>query len=212
MAGTTHEYAKLPLPPGELYEKVLESARSNEKSISEHFAKLPFSQQKIVEQTLLKIDPNSHSVSSSEPLATSVVVTLESRGPNRQNSALRKLKTLFRSDKAEVRSNCLKITLMRMLVDSEEEDPDLGEEKKEEEEEPANNRLGKHQADVRQVAARLNAISKAASAADASPSNPKKPIHLKDAVGRNFTFPFEFCCTWEVCYTPYPIPNLHSMS
>jgi len=28
----------------------------------------------------------------------------------------------------------------------------------------------------------------------------KKPLKFRDAVGRKFSFPFEYCDTWEVCF------------
>jgi hypothetical protein len=30
----------------------------------------------------------------------------------------------------------------------------------------------------------------------------RKPIEFKDALGRKFSFPFELCATWQVCFSP----------
>jgi hypothetical protein len=208
VAGTAHEYAKLPLPLRELYEKGLEFARSNEKSISDHFAELPFSQQKVLEQTLLKIDPNSHNQSPWGPLGMSVVVALESHLHHPQKSALRRLKTFFGSKNPAFRGRCVRITLMRFLNTEEEEKSTDEEEKKEQEEELAKKSVAEQLAEAAEAAARAKAMSDAAAASAApalAPSTERKePVQFKDAVGRKFSFPFEFCCTWEVCFTPCP--------
>ena len=45
---------------------------------------------------------------------------------------------------------------------------------------------------------RAEAEAKSRMAAVAAAANPE-PVHLKDCLGRKFTFPFERCSTWQVC-------------
>ena len=197
MAGTANEYAKLPLPLRELYEKALEFSRSNGKSISDRFAELPFSQQKILEQTLLKIDPSSQNQSPWGPLGMSVVVALESHVHHPKKSALRRFKTFFGLENSEIRGRCVRITLMRFLNTKAQED------------ELAKKRVAEQIAEAAEAeaAAFREEVQAAAAAAVApalaTPTERKEPVKFRDAVGRNFSFPFESCCTWEVCFTPY---------
>jgi hypothetical protein len=209
MAGTAHEYARLPVPLRELYEKALEFARSNEKSISDHFAELPFSQQKILEQTLRKIDPKFRNQPPWGPLGTSVVVALEwhIHHPPRK-SALHRLKAFFGSENSKFRGSCMRITLLRLLQTEEEEEAKEEEEKKGQEEGQAEKSAAKQLAEAAEAAARVKAMSETAAATATPtlvpPTERKEPVQFKDALGRKFSFPFEFCCTWKVCPTPCP--------
>ena len=200
VAGKSHEYTKLPLPSRELYETALNFAKSNKGSIGDHFARLSFLQQKTLGQTLFKIDStNEHS--PWEP--QSVVVAFESQGSQLRRSVLGKIKTFFGSEKLDSRDSCVRITLMRSLKEADVimEEKEM-ENMEEEGGEIATKSVGGHHGETAEHATEADRISEATAPESARTPN-KEPLRLKDAVGRNFTFPFKYCATWGVSSIPY---------
>ena len=212
MDGTAHEYARLPLPLREVYEEALKFAESNNGSMSDHLATLPFLQQKTLERTVEAINKDSHIWSFIGLTSMSVVVALRKHFHHRRESGLRRLKTFFSLKTPKLRGGWVRIILMRYFLDrklKEIEDTETTAEEGEGKKDLVQETVVDHLKETVELAANEKDLSKEAAAAAALPmttppsTEQKAPVTFKDAVGRTFSFPFWSCHTWEVCLISY---------
>ena len=204
MASSKHEHIKLPLPSREIYDEALRFTESSKKTMSDHIAQLSFEQQKILEQTLRDIDSQIYSQPPTGSAASSVVVALHRHFRTQRSSRLHRLRGLFSRNNTELRSDWVRITLMRLFSTEKIEDTETtvendGGNKDQVQEGITDMSTDEMEANTSGGDHPDEAATAAGTTKEVPPFEEQKaPVTLVDAVARKFSFPFGLCRTWEV--------------